>query len=225
MRIRKWNVFRGSRRPARAFTLIELLTVIAIIGILAAILIPVVGKVRDTAKAAQCFSNLRQIGTAHLMYAGENKDRFPAKSGAGGYYEVSYLAIEALGPYMDFEDYEEPVAGANGAFVARLGDSSVWRCPSGVREWQFNYLPNDHMFNRYLPGLDQPSSFILSWDRGGSGEPRRVGSVPNSPTDPTWHGDKLNVVYADGHVAALTLIELNQGLLPPNEGRPARPGR
>lgn len=48
--------------PRQAFTLIELLTVIAIIGILAAIIIPTVGKVRDSAKKAQCVSNLKQIG-------------------------------------------------------------------------------------------------------------------------------------------------------------------
>src|SRR5690606_19684225 len=61
---------------AAAFTLIELLTVIAIIGILAAILIPVVGKVRSSAKAAMCMSNLRQIGTATFMYLNDHDDRF-----------------------------------------------------------------------------------------------------------------------------------------------------
>lgn len=60
-----------------AFTLIELLTVIAIIGILAAILIPVVGRVRDHARTAACTSNLRQLGLAVLLYANENDDFLP----------------------------------------------------------------------------------------------------------------------------------------------------
>jgi prepilin-type N-terminal cleavage/methylation domain-containing protein len=66
-------------RPAPAgFTLIELLTVIAIIGILAAILIPVVGRVRESARSASCVSNVRQMLTALHMYAADNNDRFPA---------------------------------------------------------------------------------------------------------------------------------------------------
>jgi prepilin-type N-terminal cleavage/methylation domain len=68
------SVFRPRRR---AFTLIELLTVIAIIGILAAIIIPTVGRVRASAKSAACLSNLRQIGGALLLYANENGNAFP----------------------------------------------------------------------------------------------------------------------------------------------------
>ena len=62
-----------------AFTLIELLSVIAIIGILAGILIPAVGKVRESSNSATCVSNLRQITAVSLMYANENGGRLPSQ--------------------------------------------------------------------------------------------------------------------------------------------------
>ncbi|MFA6961708.1 MAG: prepilin-type N-terminal cleavage/methylation domain-containing protein [Opitutaceae bacterium] len=66
------------RRSNAGFTLIELLTVIAIIGILAAIIIPTVGKVQQTAKRTADASNLRQIGQASLIFAQSSKDQLPA---------------------------------------------------------------------------------------------------------------------------------------------------
>ncbi len=66
-----------SRLKTAGFTLIELLTVIAIIGILAAILIPVVGRVRDSAKNGVCQSNLRQWHNAWLMYANDHNGNVP----------------------------------------------------------------------------------------------------------------------------------------------------
>lgn len=68
----------SSPRPAlRAFTLIELLTVVAIIGILAAIIIPVVGRVRVSASRTTMTSNLRQIGVSVGLFAADNRNLMP----------------------------------------------------------------------------------------------------------------------------------------------------
>ncbi|WP_052361467.1 prepilin-type N-terminal cleavage/methylation domain-containing protein [Geminisphaera colitermitum] len=66
---------RGSLRGA--FTLVELLTVIAIIGILAGILIPVTSKVRLKAQRMDSIANLRSLGMAVALFTNDNKDKLP----------------------------------------------------------------------------------------------------------------------------------------------------
>lgn len=109
------------RPRRRAFTLIELLTVIAIVGILAAILIPVVGKVREKAKSASCVSNLRQIGMAIGGYMADNKDKLPCnpygKTQFGYPADVTHWT-NLLAPYV------------NRSGTDHKGTFSIFMCPA-----------------------------------------------------------------------------------------------
>jgi prepilin-type N-terminal cleavage/methylation domain-containing protein/prepilin-type processing-associated H-X9-DG protein len=104
------------RATKQAFTLIELLVVIAIIAILAAILFPVFAKVREKARQTACVSNLKQLGTAMIMYSTDYDGYLPSP------YVYAYYNVQPSGLYA----YQLNTYIANEAYN---GSTSVWVCP------------------------------------------------------------------------------------------------
>ena len=101
---------RGGQARRRGFTLIELLVVIAIIAILAAILFPVFAQARDQARQTTCLSNMKQLGTALMMYGQDYDETLPSWPFRGGptglftdprFKIWSYATwVDALMPYV-----------------------------------------------------------------------------------------------------------------------------
>jgi prepilin-type N-terminal cleavage/methylation domain-containing protein/prepilin-type processing-associated H-X9-DG protein len=126
----------------KKFTLIELLVVIAIIGILASLLLPVLGKARERSRAAVCVSNLKQQGFAMQMYVDDND---------GSYVEYNGLSSEGSG----FHGWRWPLAkyiqDTSGKTMNQTVLSGAFHCP--LYEFKSNQLTG-HAYNiRQLGGF------------------------------------------------------------------------
>jgi prepilin-type N-terminal cleavage/methylation domain-containing protein len=184
---------------SNAFTLVELLVAIAIIGILAALLIPAVSHTRGAVRKTQCVSNLRQVNLAIRMYADEHLEELPAltethryPNGVGAYYKQlvkGYLGLEGLASPRE----------------------TVFTCPSDRKirftvshafaSFTFNGYESDssaipRITGRKLSGIKNPSKAVLlgEWPGffGGSWHPVREHA----------YGDaKSNMGFVDGRVS------------------------
>ena len=129
-------------RLARPFTLVELLTVIAIISILAGLLLPALQRARQSAQAAKCVNSLKQIGLACQMYAGEYDDWLPigasaatSESGMGACNWMQLLAFPTRSGILPAESFVSNAAAVPPAYALAVQDQprragSLFFCPS-----------------------------------------------------------------------------------------------
>jgi prepilin-type N-terminal cleavage/methylation domain-containing protein/prepilin-type processing-associated H-X9-DG protein len=153
-------------RRRNGFTLIELLVVVGIIAVLIALLLPVLQRAKEHANRAVCFSNLRQLAAAMIMYNNENKGRFPAPSGRQEpddwiHWQITVAPSTPVARNLD-EGRLVPYLG--GHFVA-----DAFRCPSDRIDnheadpvkrpsgpYLFSYTVNNHICHRPDPTFPPP---------------------------------------------------------------------
>jgi len=133
------NFIVVSDRRRHGFTLIELLVVIAIIAILAAILFPVFAQARERARSTKCMNNLKQLATALIQYANDNRGSLPDARISGNSLQYSdWVGTKFVGG-----------AGADAPIFERgqiwpyVKSKEVFLCPTDRNRTAVNRTPRD----------------------------------------------------------------------------------
>ena len=184
---------RVARRPAAAFTLVELLVVISIIALLISILLPSLKKAREQTKSVVCLANLKSLSTGVLIYASEYNGVLP------GHLHPAVYREQTLQVYLD-RGYSEPKAkfardrqlswmlhttlGQRGESLEKNVTDDVATCPALA-----GIVPDEH-FDRWDAANGQyvfPTHYVLNNHGARSGEEQQGFTGNLRETEPPYY--------------------------------------
>ncbi len=205
--------------PFRAFTLVEILVVIAVVALLAAILFPAFYRAREAARRVSCASNLQQIGLALRQYSQD----------FNGYYPLAYAQVASNpDPLPDADGQVRRYSWATQIFPY-VHSADTFRCPSNPKNGLSATAPDAKQ------PLDIPVSYVCNWNEAGLGvfgaadgsmrvrefnvrfPAETIAVAESTSTSPAMdtndaqlvgklfsgHQDRGNYLFVDGHVKAL----------------------
>lgn len=196
----------------RGFSLVELLTVIAIIGVLAAILIPVVGSMREKARASQCAANLRTWGNATGLYVADNNGHLPAS--VFGTTKIDNVESMATDAYSGLIRYVMPPNHSTQKWGFNSNDMADYMCSNRDNAGN-NMKWGTYGFNVYpsrlpMATISKPSRLVWATELADGKRWLDFGTLASHlfacQTKP--HGNTSNVLYLDGHVSAQNVADL-----------------
>lgn len=208
MNARDSRTERALNRALQAFTLIELLVVIAIIAVLAAMLLPTLSRGKESARAIQCLSQMRQLGLGVRLYTDDNADEYPRS-------QHSAFANGLL-------PWERSVAPQLGSTTTTWTNllNGVYHCPSDRRTTPWSYGlnvyyelgPDDDYTGkpqtwRRVSQVLRPATTVLFAENTSTADhimPHFWQSASDaSDVAQRRHGQRANYIFADGHAQAL----------------------
>jgi prepilin-type N-terminal cleavage/methylation domain-containing protein/prepilin-type processing-associated H-X9-DG protein len=152
----------GGRVKAAGFTLIELLVVIAIIGLLAAMMLPALGRAKQSAQGTQCVGNARQLQLAWTLYTDDHNDRLP---GTRARFDLQGRDAHLRAWVEMIYDQEHNLPGSiqNGLLWSYVNNLRTYQCP-GVKNRARSYAINHYLGN---VDLTAPPALTLGTELNG----------------------------------------------------------
>lgn len=210
---------------SRGFTLVELLVVVGIVTLLIALLLPALSKAQEEARKTKCLSNVRQLAMAAIMYANENKGRFPLEvrqNNTGFNNSFKYNAAQSQlwpGDFMTAMYTAMGFPDPGNTTGSPKAVSELWQCPSNP------YFNTRNSFVWFDLVCTSYMYFGNGWGKASVGaiekdynmRPQRLGMTgPSGQTLPLF-GDKVQYATAEPLGRNGWIVNHDFALLPGNK--------